>query len=92
MKLHEKYTNTVFDGFSNLNDKIEVRRRLLKEDSDLTFHELRGFVALLMRTVRDKDTKSTLNDILMALGKLEVMNKPTPTIKKLKGRSPKVFQ
>jgi hypothetical protein len=92
MKLHEKYTLDLLTNFSIVNEKMEVTRRLINEDSDVTYHELRGFVALLMKTVNNKDTKSTLNDILYALGKLEVMGKPAPTIRKLKSVSPKVFQ
>jgi hypothetical protein len=92
MKLYEKYATDVMTKFAIVNERIEVTRRVINEDSDLTYHELRGFVALLMKTVSDKGTKSTLNDILYALGKLEVMGKPAPTIRKLKSNSPKVFQ
>jgi len=92
MKLHEKYLNDIFNTFQMVNERIEVNQRILTEDSELTYHELRGFTALLLRTVSDKGTKTMLNDILFALGKLEVMNKATPTIKKLKSKSPKVFQ
>lgn len=92
MKLHQKYRQDVFDKFRYINEHIEVRSRVLSENSDLTYHELRAFVTLLMKTIKDKNTKSVLSDILMALGKLEVLNRPAPTVRKMKGVSPKIFQ
>ena len=92
MKLHEKYTRDLLEGLQILNDRITVHHRVLNESSNLTYHELRAFITLLMKSISNKDTKKTLNDILMAMGKLEVLNRPAPTIKKMKGVSPKIFQ
>jgi len=90
MKLHEQYYNDIVYSFTELGESITVHERMLTEN--VTYYELRQFVAMLMKSVRNKETKSTLNDIMFGLGKLEIMQKPAPTIKKLKSVSPKIFQ
>lgn len=89
MKVYEQYYDDVMTGFVKLNQVITVNETLITENA--TYYELRQFVALLLKTVNKKDTKDMLNDILLSLGKLEIMNKPAPTIKKLKKVSPSIF-
>jgi len=93
MKLYIKYQNDIVDKFRTFNEKIRSTKcELVTESSDVTYYELRQFVTLLMSTVNQRDSRSVLNDILLGIGKLEVLGKPTPSIRKLKGVSPKVFK
>lgn len=89
MIIHEQYTLDIISGFERLDDMITVNDRMLTETA--TYYELRQFVTLLLKTVNKKETKNVLSDILLSLGKLEIMNKPAPTIKKLKTVSPSIF-
>ena len=78
--------------FLKLNSCIEehVEEFVLTEGST-TYYELRKFITLLFKTVKEPITKKILADILKALTVLEIKNMPVPTIKKLKAVSPKIF-
>jgi hypothetical protein len=75
--------------FSRLNQSVISEFPIY--EGDLTYYELRKFITLLFRTVKNADTKKILADILKALAVLEIKNMPVPTIKKLKSISPKIF-
>ena len=62
---------------------------LLKEE--VTYYNLRQFITLLFRNTSNSEMKKLMLELLKILAKLEVMNKPVPTIKKLKEVSPLVF-
>ena len=89
MKAYEQFYEDIMDDVEKLNDMIYVKKRLLSESA--TYYELRSFISLLLKSVHKKETKDVLSDILLSLGKLEIMNKPAPTIKKLKSKSPNIF-
>lgn len=89
MKLYEQYEFDIINKFEQLNGVVTVNETLLTESA--TYYELRQFVSLLLKSVHKKETKTVLSDILLSLGKLEIMNKPAPTVKKLKKVSPSIF-
>ena len=78
LKLFEKLNNYEFEP-------------VILESSDVTYYELRRLITVIYRTVKEKETKTVLADILKALTVMEIQQKPVPTIKKLKSISPKVF-
>lgn len=79
--------------FEKLNDVIEIEEdeRLVVEESNVTFYELRNLMTLLFKNAKDKTTQTVCADILKMLTIMELRNKPVPTIQKLKTSSPKVF-
>ena len=79
----------LFIKLDNCITQNDIVRMSINES--LSYYELRKFVTLLYRTVKDSSTKSVIADILKALAVLEIKNKPIPTIKKLKSISPKIF-
>jgi uncharacterized FlaG/YvyC family protein len=79
----------IINLFKKLNESLNEEIPLF--ESDLTYYELRRFLTLIYRTVKDKDTKDVIANILKALAVLELKRMPVPTIKKLKSTSPKIF-
>jgi len=69
----------------------DIPEKILLEESDLTYYELRKLVTVLFKQVKSKDTKDVLSDILKTLTVMELKTKPVPTVQKLKSTSPKVF-
>jgi hypothetical protein len=69
----------------------QVNEQLFCEESDVTYYELRKLMTMLFKTVKGKETKNVIGEILKALTMMELKQKPVPTINKLKSTSPKVF-
>jgi hypothetical protein len=69
----------------------EILGQFICEESDVTYYELRKLMTMLFRTVKSKETKNIIGDILKALTVMELKQKPVPTVNKLKSTSPKVF-
>jgi len=69
----------------------QVNEQLINESSDVTYYELRKLMTMLFKTVKRKETKNVIGEILKALTMMELKQKPVPTINKLKSTSPKVF-
>ena len=65
--------------------------RLLCENGSLTFYELRRFLTVMYKLSHDKTTKTVLGDLLQVLAVMEVKRQSVPTIKKLKSKSPNIF-
>jgi len=70
---------------------LEEGLMISEASSGLTYYEMRSFLALLLKNTRQNDTKNVLDDLLKTLGKLEMMNKPVPVIRKIKSVSPSIF-
>jgi hypothetical protein len=64
--------------------------QLLNES--ITYYNLRQFITMMINFTSDSGTKGILKDILITLTKMEVLNKPIPSIKKLKSASPEIFK
>ena len=64
---------------------------VISEASETTYYEVRQFLTLIFKNVKKPETMKVIDDLLKVLGKLEIMNKPVPTIKKLKSISPAIF-
>jgi hypothetical protein len=64
-------------------------KSLLEEG--ITYYNLRQFVTLMINFTNDNDTKKNLKEILIILTKMEILNKPIPSIRKLKSASPEIF-
>jgi len=64
---------------------------IINEATGLTYYELRQFMTLLLKNTNGPEAKKVLDSLLKTLGKLEMMNKPTPAIAKLKAISPSIF-
>ncbi len=64
---------------------------MISEASGTTYYEVRQFLTLIFKNVKKPETMKVIDDLLKVLGKLEIMNKPAPTIKKLKSISPAIF-
>jgi hypothetical protein len=67
------------------------KEKIINESSDVTYYELRKLMTMLFKTVKGKDTKNAVGEILKALTVMELKQRPVPTINKLKSTSPKVF-
>ena len=78
--------------FEKLNDCIELQEKVITEESDVTYYELRKLVTMLYKTTKKAESKTVLGDILKSLTVMELQKKPVPTIQKLKSKSPKVFE
>ena len=77
-----------------LNELILLKKSdkwLLLESDGLTYYELRQFLTLLYKNIKDKPTKEILANVLKILTVMEIRKLPVPTIKKLKSASPKIF-
>lgn len=83
--------NEFFNLLESLNSSGVVSEEIISEDSDLTYYELRRFLTLLFRKIKDKDTKKIFGEVLKALTVLELQRIPVPTVKKLKSVSPLIF-
>lgn len=57
----------------------------------VTFYNVRQFLTLIYNNSKDSKLKSILLELLKVLTKLEIMNKPIPTIRKMKSISPEIF-
>jgi hypothetical protein len=57
----------------------------------VTYYNLRQFLTLMYRSTSDSSLKGSLLEILKVLARLEVLNRPVPTIKKLTTNSPEIF-
>ena len=78
--------------FEKLNDCIDIQEKVITEESDVTYYELRKLVTMLYKTAKKPESKTVLGDILKSLTVMELQKKPVPTIQKLKSKSPKVFE
>jgi hypothetical protein len=79
--------NTYLEKQSDLDDIW----MLSEANNKLTYYELRQFLTLLLKNANKIETKYMLDDLLKILGKLEILNKPVPTIAKIKTISPNIF-
>lgn len=70
---------------------LEEGLMILEGTDGLTYYEMRQFMAYLLKHTSNKDTKSVLDDLLKTLGKLEMLSKPVPVIRKIKSVSPAIF-
>lgn len=73
-------------------EKFEIEDQgLALLEEGVTYYNLRQFVTLMINFTNDNDTKKNLKEILIILTKMEILNKPIPSIKKLKSASPEIF-
>ena len=71
------------------NDFQPPKFGLLNEG--VTYYNLRQFITLMINYTNDSDLRKLLKEVLIVLAKMEILNKPVPTIKKLKNVSPDIF-
>jgi hypothetical protein len=76
---------------SSTASKKNNKQSQSKEVSNVTFYEIRSLITHIAKDVSRKDTKAILDDILKTLERLEVSNKPVPTIAKLKTTSKSIL-
>jgi hypothetical protein len=82
--------NKLLKLFLELNVKLDSVKVPLFE-SDLTYYELRKFLTIMFKNIRDTDTKKILGEILKILTVMELKKQTVPTVKKLRSTSPNIF-
>ena len=75
----------------NLFGSLRGELPLFEQEGGVTYYDLRQFVTILYKNVKEKQTKVVLGDILRTLAVMEIKRLTVPTIKKLKSSSPAVF-
>ena len=91
---NEKDLQVLSEGISFLKNSINGLEKsyFLKEESNITYYELRKLFAVLEKQTQDPVVLKVLKDISRILAKLEVRNVPIPTLKKSLARSRQVFK
>jgi hypothetical protein len=78
-----------------LNEAIKIAEELNVEiplNESVTYFQLRLFISILIKQVRDSATRDMLIDLTKSLAKLEVREVPVPALRKMSDKSIKVFE